>query len=50
MEAIQLGIINANLSESLEQAEKFVKICDLNENMAATVKDMEATCNGRSRM
>jgi len=42
-EDIQLQIIDANLSESLEQAEKFIKIFDLNENLAAKVKDLEAT-------
>jgi len=43
MEDVQLEIIDTNLSESLEQAEKFAKICDLNESFAATVKDSEAT-------
>jgi len=42
-EDVQLGIIDANLSESLEQAEEFGKICDLNESLAAIVKDLEAT-------
>jgi hypothetical protein len=42
-EDVQLEIIDANLSESLEQAEKFAKICDLNESLAAKVKDLEAT-------
>jgi len=42
-EAVQLEIIDANLSKSLEQAEKFAKICDLNESLAAKVKDLEAT-------
>jgi hypothetical protein len=42
-EDVQLEIIDANLSESLEQAEKFPKICDLNESLAAKVKDLEAT-------
>ena len=40
---VQLEIIDANLSEILEQAEKFAKICDLNESFAAKVKDWEAT-------
>jgi chromosome segregation ATPase len=43
MEDVQLEIIDANLSESLEQAEKFAKICDLNESLATKVKDLEAT-------
>jgi chromosome segregation ATPase len=38
----QLEIIDAGLSESLEQAESFAKICDLNESLAATVKELEA--------
>jgi len=42
-EDIQLEIIDANLSDSLEQAEKFTKICDLNQSLAARVKDLEAT-------
>jgi len=43
MEDVQLEIIDANLSESVEQAEKFAKICDLSESSAAKVKDLEAT-------
>ncbi|KAF8242966.1 hypothetical protein K440DRAFT_638094 [Wilcoxina mikolae CBS 423.85] len=35
MEDVQLEIINAGLLESLEQAEKFANICDLNECLAA---------------
>ena len=42
-EDVQLDIIDSNLSESLEQGEKFAKICDLNESLAAKVKDLEAT-------
>jgi len=42
-EDIQLEITDANLSESLEQAEKFAKICDLNESFTSKVKDLEAT-------
>jgi len=42
-EDVQLEFIDANLSESLEQAEKFPKICNLNESLAAEVKDLEAT-------
>ena len=42
-EDVQLEIFDANLSESLEQAEIFGKICDLNESLAAKVKDLEAT-------
>jgi len=42
-EDVQLEIIDANISESLEQAEKFAKICDLNASLAAIVKDLEAT-------
>jgi hypothetical protein len=40
---VQLGILDANLSERLQQAEKYTKICDLNEILAAKVKDLEAT-------
>jgi len=42
-EDVQLEIIDANLSESLEQGEKLAKMCDLNESLAAKVKDLEAT-------
>jgi len=42
-EDIQLEIIDAIISESLEQAEKFAKICNFNESLAAKVKDLEAT-------
>jgi hypothetical protein len=42
-EDVQLEIIDANLSESLKQAEKFAKICDFNKSLAAEVKDLEAT-------
>jgi len=42
-EDVQQQIIDSNLSESLEQAEKFAKICDLNESLAANVNDLEAT-------
>jgi len=42
-EDVQLEIIIANLSERVEPAEKFAKICDLNESLAAKVKDFEAT-------
>jgi len=42
-EDVQLEILDANLSESLEQAEKFTKICNLNESLPVKVKDMEAT-------
>jgi len=42
-EDVQLELIDANLSESLEQAEKFTKICDLNESLATEVKDVRAT-------
>jgi hypothetical protein len=38
-----LGILDANLSKRLQQAEKYTKICDLNESLAAKVKDLEAT-------
>jgi hypothetical protein len=34
---VQLEIIDANLSESLEKAEKFAKIRDLNKSLAAKV-------------
>jgi hypothetical protein len=34
-EDVQLEIIDAGLSESLKRAEKFAKICDLNESLAA---------------
>jgi len=42
-EDIQLEIIDVDLSKSLEQTEKFAKICDLNESLAAKVKNLEAT-------
>ena len=42
-EDVQFEIIDANLSKSLEQAEKFAKICDLNFSLAAKVKDLKAT-------
>jgi hypothetical protein len=41
-EDVQLEIIDANLSESLEQAEKFPNTCDLNEGLAVKDKDIEA--------
>jgi len=40
-EDIQLEMIDANLCENLEDAEKFAKTCDLNESLAAKVKDLE---------
>jgi hypothetical protein len=43
MENVQLEIIDANLSEIPEQPEKFAKICNLNESLAARVNDLEAT-------
>ena len=43
MEDVQLEIIDAYLSESLAQAEKFAKICALNESLAAEVKVLEVT-------
>jgi len=42
-EDIQLEITDANLSKSLEQAEKLAKICNLNNSLAAEVKELEAT-------
>jgi len=39
---VQLEVIDVNLSESLKQAEKVSKICDLNESLAAKVQDLEA--------
>jgi len=42
-EDVQLEIIDANLTESLEHAEEFAKISDLNESLAAEVKDLEVT-------
>jgi len=39
---VQLEIIDRNLSESLEEAEKFAKICKLNKSFATKVKDLEA--------
>ena len=42
-EDVKLEINDANLSESLEQAEKFAKICDINKSLAAEVRDLEAT-------
>jgi hypothetical protein len=47
MKDIQLEIIDANLSKSLEQAEKFTKVCYLNKSLAAKVKDLEATEPGQ---
>lgn len=41
MEDIQLEIVDANLSESHEQAETFAKIPDLNECLDNKVKDRE---------
>jgi hypothetical protein len=49
MEDVQLGIIDTNLSESREQAEKFTQICDLNVSLAAKVQDLEATEPVRDR-
>jgi hypothetical protein len=43
MEDDQLEIIDANLTRSLEQAETFTNICDLNESLAAKVKNLQAT-------
>jgi hypothetical protein len=42
MEDVQLQLIDTGLSESLDQAEKFVKICDLNQSLVSKVKDLEA--------
>ena len=42
-EDFQMEIIDANLSESLEQGEKFAKICDLKESLAVKATDLEAT-------
>jgi hypothetical protein len=42
-EDIQLEIIDGKQFEWLQQAEKFAKICDLNESFAAKVKNLEAT-------
>jgi hypothetical protein len=39
---VYLEIINAVLLESLAQAEKFAKICDLNASLAAKVNELEA--------
>ena len=36
-------MINPNLSESIEQPEKFTMICNLNESLAARVKNLMAT-------
>jgi len=41
-EVVQLEINDANLSECHERAEKFAKICNLNESLAAKPKDLEA--------
>ena len=43
MEDIQLEILDANLTKSLEQGEKLAKICDLNESLADKFQDLEAT-------
>ena len=42
-EDVQLEVMDANLSERVEQAKKFAKICDLNESLAAKVRDLEGT-------
>jgi len=42
-EDVQLEIIDATHSESLEQTTKFAKICDLNQSLATEVKDLEVT-------
>jgi hypothetical protein len=39
---IQLQNIDANLSDSLKQAEQFANICNHNESLAGKVKDWEA--------
>ncbi|KAF8241486.1 hypothetical protein K440DRAFT_642242 [Wilcoxina mikolae CBS 423.85] len=36
-----LEIIHVGLSESLEQVDKFTKICNLNDSLATKVKDLE---------
>lgn len=41
MEDVHLQSINGNRSESLEQAEKIAKICNLNESLVAKVNDLE---------
>jgi chromosome segregation ATPase len=41
-EDAQHQITNAGLSESLEQAENFTKMCDINNSLAAKVKELEA--------
>ncbi|KAF8244367.1 hypothetical protein K440DRAFT_636319 [Wilcoxina mikolae CBS 423.85] len=43
MDDVQLEIIDVGLLESLEQAEKFAKICDLNDSLAANIKNLKAT-------
>jgi len=40
---LQLEIIDMNLLESLNQANKMTKICDLNQSLAAEVIDLKAT-------
>ncbi|KAF8244959.1 hypothetical protein K440DRAFT_646670 [Wilcoxina mikolae CBS 423.85] len=42
MEDVQLEIIDAGLLESLKQAEKFAKICDLNVGSVTKINDLEA--------
>ena len=42
MEDVQWDIIHATVSESVQQGDRFSKICDLNESLAAEVKALEA--------
>jgi hypothetical protein len=41
-EDIQQEIINTNLSKCLKQAETFAQLCNLNQSLAARVKDLKA--------
>jgi hypothetical protein len=42
-DGVKLRMIDANLSDSLEQAKKFDMICDLNDSLVAKVTDLELT-------
>jgi predicted RNase H-like nuclease (RuvC/YqgF family) len=42
-EEVELEIIDAYLSERVEPAEQFGRICDMNESLSAKGKDLEAT-------
>lgn len=43
MEDMQQEIIDINLCKILQDAEKITRICDLNESLAANIKDFEGS-------